>query len=194
MVLSMSVEQVSSPDITATIIKRNKVGWLGLLIIIIIMLTMTFKFMTWTLILLWTLAHSTSGAENNEIDGKSVSQCKVPCHEERFDKGRVCIDSGNKCPCLAHCCWAFDCRLWPMFANCRKKCRVAEWNKFGLSSGPVSCDHFDQAIRCEEKKAYFIDWDIRDVKDIERINCIQHCCYAFNCKQYSGYCRNMCNT
>lgn len=140
-------------------------------------------------ILLLSFIFVTISAENNEIDRKSVSQCTISCREERFNKGRICIDSGNKCPCLAHCCWAFDCRLWPMFANCRKKCRVQEWSKFGKPDENLTpCNHF----RCEE--SYFIEWDIRDVRDPDRINCIQHCCYAFNCKQYSGYCRNMCNS
>ena len=113
--------------------------------------------------------------------------CKIPCEKDRFDIGKDCVEAGNKCQCIAHCCWAFDCKLWKVFARCRKKCLVTEWNRFGSSKGPVKCDHF----RCLDH--YLLDWDLRDVDDKEHINCIQHCCYAFNCKRYSGYCREMCN-
>ena len=112
--------------------------------------------------------------------------CKVSCHKEYFDIGKDCVEAASKCPCIAHCCWALDCRLWAVFAQCRKKCRVSEWNRFGVSKGPVGCQHF----RCNEN--FLMEWDIREVKDKEQINCIQHCCFAFNCKKYSGYCREMC--
>ncbi|KAH9400560.1 hypothetical protein TYRP_002126 [Tyrophagus putrescentiae] len=119
--------------------------------------------------------------------GGSGNYCKIPCFKERFDLGRDCVEApGAKCQCVAHCCWAFDCRMWPIFANCRKKCRVQEWSRFGFNKGPAQCDHF----RCME--THLIPYDLRNATEPKVINCIQHCCYAFNCKRFAGYCRDQC--
>lgn len=126
----------------------------------------------------------------NGSGGGIGSYCKIPCEKDRFDLGRDCIEApGTKCQCVAHCCWAFDCRRWPVFANCRKKCRVLEWSRFGPNKGPAHCDHF----RCPDH--HLLPWDLRNIdsaEETEVLNCVQHCCYAFNCKRYSGYCRDQC--
>ena len=75
-----------------------------------------------------------------------------------------------------------------MFAHCRKKCRVTEWSRFGQINPKsiTKCDEFP----CPSH--HLIDWDVRNINDPEEINCVQHCCYAFNCKRYSGFCREAC--
>lgn len=116
------------------------------------------------------------------------NNCTIPCERERFDIGKDCVDAGDRCQCVAHCCWAFDCRQWPVFAQCRKKCKIRDWSRFGQSSHHLSidCNYFP----CYEH--YLISWDIRNVNQTRQINCIKHCCYAFNCKKFSGYCRELC--
>lgn len=112
--------------------------------------------------------------------------CNIDCEQERFDPGKDCVESGAKCQCIAHCCWAFDCRNWPVFAQCRKKCRVKEWNRFGPKTGSAKCDQYP----CYDH--YLMEWDLRNLEQPKQKNCVQHCCYAFNCKKYSGYCRELC--
>lgn len=115
------------------------------------------------------------------------NNCSISCIKERFDIGKDCVDADNvRCQCIGHCCWSFDCRLWPVFAQCRKKCKIRDWSHFGANRGPVECNHFP----CYEH--YLMAWDYRNVTNSRHINCIKHCCYAFNCKKFSGYCREMC--
>lgn len=115
------------------------------------------------------------------------NNCSISCIKERFDIGKDCVDADNaRCQCIGHCCWSFDCRLWPVFAQCRKKCKIRDWSHFGANKGPVECNHFP----CYEH--YLMAWDYRNVTNSRHINCIKHCCYAFNCKKFSGYCREMC--
>ncbi|UXI17279.1 hypothetical protein NH340_JMT03222 [Sarcoptes scabiei] len=112
--------------------------------------------------------------------------CNIDCIVERFDIGKDCVESGDQCQCIAHCCWAFDCRLWSVFAQCRKKCKIQDWTRFGPNRGSVDCDRFP----CYEH--YLLPWDIRNIENTTQINCIQHCCYAFNCKRFGGWCRETC--
>lgn len=118
------------------------------------------------------------------------NNCTIPCEHERFDIGKDCVNAGDRCQCVAHCCWAFDCRNWPVFAQCRKKCKIRDWSRFGPAAlhhdHPIECNHFP----CYEH--YLIPWDIRNVNQTRHINCIKHCCFAFNCKKFSGYCRELC--
>ncbi|CAG2170705.1 unnamed protein product [Oppiella nova] len=121
----------------------------------------------------------------NDVQTIPKGNCQVNCTADYFDEGKDCHDSRGQCNCIAHCCLAFDCRNWGNLVQCRRKCNVVP-NKFGKQSHQMNCEQY----LCD--KAYYDpSWDARGTDDRQR-NCVEHCCYAFDCRKASGYCRQTC--
>ncbi|KAF7490537.1 hypothetical protein SSS_05313 [Sarcoptes scabiei] len=119
----------------------------------------------------------------------SSSGCpkSLNCTEGFFDEGKDCYEANRqRCNCIAHCCFAFDCRDWGHLVQCRRKCGVIP-NRFGLKrTDRNECDKFV----CQ-RDYYDSGWDSRNSNDQQR-NCIGHCCFAFDCRRSLGYCRHAC--